>query len=111
MLVRVPPLREHREDITFLAELFLQPHIAANHLEPRRFTRQALRALEQYDWPGNVRELSHVIERAVTLSTGEWIDADEFGLEEVPPLAPPPTAPGTVPAQPLRDLPPDVHFN
>ena len=81
MLVRVPPLRERRDDIAFLAELFLQRHIAANHLEPRRFTRQALRALEQYDWPGNVRELSHVIERAVTLSTGEWIDVEDIGLE------------------------------
>src|SRR2546426_11284836 len=87
MLVRVPPLRERREDITFLAELFLQRHVAASHLEPRRFTRQALRALEQYDWPGNVRELSHVLERAVTLSTGEWIDVEDLGLEAESPLS------------------------
>ena len=73
----------HREDIPFLAETFVQRHVAAHALGPRRFTAKALRALEQYDWPGNVRQLSHVIERAVTLSTGEWIDADEFGLEEV----------------------------
>jgi len=81
MVVRVPPLREHREDITFLAELFLQRQVAANHLASRRFTRQALRALEQYDWPGNVRELSHVIERAVTLGTEERIDVEDLGLE------------------------------
>lgn len=81
MPVRVPPLRERRDDIPFLAETFLQRHIAANHLEPRRFTRQALRALEHYDWPGNVRELSHVIERAVTLSSGEGIDVEDLGLE------------------------------
>ena len=62
MPVQVPPLREHREDIPLLAETFLQRHVADNTLEPRRFTREALRALEQYDWPGNVRQLSHVIE-------------------------------------------------
>ncbi|MGE3540419.1 MAG: sigma-54-dependent transcriptional regulator [Candidatus Tectimicrobiota bacterium] len=81
MLVRVPPLRERREDIPFLAETFLQRQVAANRLTPRRFTRQALRALEQHDWPGNVRELSHVIERAVTLSDNEWIDSEDLGLE------------------------------
>lgn len=86
MLVRVPPLREHREDITFLAETFLQRYLTANHLTPRRFTHQALRALEQYSWPGNVRALSHVIERAVTLSTGEWIDVEDLGLEAESPL-------------------------
>jgi DNA-binding NtrC family response regulator len=84
MLVQVPPLREHREDIAFLAETFLQRHTANNRLEPRRFTRAALSRLEQYDWPGNVRELSHVIERAVTLSEGEWIDVDDLGLGEEP---------------------------
>lgn len=81
MLVRVPPLRERREDIPFLAEMFLQRQVTANHLPPRRFTRQALQALEQHDWPGNVRELSHVVERAVTLSNGEWIDSEELGLD------------------------------
>lgn len=87
MLVRVPPLRERPEDIPFLAETFLQRHTAANHGLARRFTRQALRALEQYDWPGNVRELSHVVERAVTLSNGEWIDSEDLGLD-VETLAP-----------------------
>src|SRR5215510_4503426 len=84
MPVHVPPLREHREDIPLLAETFVQRHAAANKLEPRRFTREALRCLEQYDWPGNVRQLSHVIERAVTLSNGEWIDVADLGLEELP---------------------------
>ena len=52
MPVQVPPLREHQEDIAFLAETFLQRHAADNKLESRRFTHAALRALEQYDWPG-----------------------------------------------------------
>jgi DNA-binding NtrC family response regulator len=111
MPVQVPPLRAHREDIPFLAETFVQRHVAAHTLGPRRLTPKALHVLEQYDWPGNVRQLSHGIERAVTLSTGEWIDAEEFGLEEVLPLAPPAPAPGTARTQPVLDLPPDAHFN
>ena len=85
MLVQVPPLREHRDDIAFLAETFLQRHATTNHVGARRLTRQALHRLEHYDWPGNVRELSHVIERGVTMSTSEWIDVEDVGLAEEPP--------------------------
>src|SRR5262249_25802116 len=85
MVVQVPPLREHREDIAFLAETFLQRHAATNHVGARRLTPQALRRLEQYDWPGNVRELSHVIERGVTMSTSAWIEVEDIGLAEDPP--------------------------
>jgi DNA-binding NtrC family response regulator len=85
MVVQVPPLHEHRDDIAFLAETFLKRHAATNHVGARRLTPHALRRLEQYDWPGNVRELSHIIERGVTLSTGEWIDVDDLGLAEEPP--------------------------
>jgi DNA-binding NtrC family response regulator len=81
MMVRVPPLREHPDDIAFLAETFLRRHLAEVQRGPCRLTRQALDGLEQYPWPGNVRELSHVIERAVTLSEGEWIDLEDLGLE------------------------------
>jgi DNA-binding NtrC family response regulator len=82
MTVRVPPLREHPEDIAFLAATFLQRHSTEAKRGPRRLTRAALARLEQDAWPGNVRELSHVIERAVTLSDGEWIDAEDLGFEE-----------------------------
>jgi DNA-binding NtrC family response regulator len=82
MTVQVPPLRGHPEDIAFLAETFLQRYTDAARLGPKRFTHEALRRLEQYDWPGNVRELNHVIERAVTLSDGEWIHEADFGLED-----------------------------
>src|SRR5262245_34828132 len=111
MPVHVPPLREHREDIPLLAETFVQRHVTAHKLGPRRFTPKALRALEQYDWPGNVRQLSHVIERAVTLSTGEWMDVEELGLEEFPPLTPHTTKAGRARVQHVLDLPPGDHFN
>jgi DNA-binding NtrC family response regulator len=87
MVVQVPPLREHRDDIAFLAETFLQRHAATNHVGARRLTQQALRRLEQYDWPGNVRELSHVIERGVTMSTSAWIAVEDIGLAAEPPSA------------------------
>jgi DNA-binding NtrC family response regulator len=82
MTVRVPPLREHPDDIAFLAETFLQRHATEAKEAPRRLTHAALARLEHYPWPGNVRELSHVIERAVTLSDGAWIDEEDLGLEE-----------------------------
>ena len=85
MVVQVPPLREHRDDIALLAETFRQRHAAANRLDPQHLTPQALRCLEQYDWPGNVRELSHVIERGVTLSTSTQIDVEDLGLDSASP--------------------------
>jgi DNA-binding NtrC family response regulator len=88
MVVDMPPLRDHREDIAFLAETFLQRHATTAKLGLRRFTREALQQLEQYDWPGNVRQLSHVIERAVTLSDGEWIDVEDLGLADLPQTSP-----------------------
>ncbi|HEY5871314.1 MAG TPA: sigma-54 dependent transcriptional regulator [Candidatus Tectomicrobia bacterium] len=84
MAVQVPPLRAHRDDIPMLAETFLQRYVTDNKLAPRRFTREALRAMEQYDWPGNVRQLSHAIESAVMLSDGECLDPADLGLEEGP---------------------------
>jgi DNA-binding NtrC family response regulator len=106
MAVHIPPLREHREDIALLAETFLQRYATANHLEPRHLTPQALRCLEQYAWPGNVRELSHVIERAVTLSTSARIDVEDLGLD----IAPPSLHPGCA-ATPEVSLPADTLLN
>ncbi len=82
MMVQVPPLREHPEDIPFLAETFLQRYLEESKASPLHFTRESLRCLETYPWPGNVRELSHVIERAVTLCDSESIAVEDFGLEE-----------------------------
>ncbi len=87
MTVRVPPLREHADDIPFLAETFLQRYVAEAKLGPRRFTHEALSHMEHYPWPGNVRELAHVIERAVTLSDGELLDVEDLGLDDERPLA------------------------
>jgi DNA-binding NtrC family response regulator len=111
MPVRVPPLRDHAEDIAFLAETFLQRHVATNQLGMRRFTRAALRCLEQYTWPGNVRQLSHVIERAVTFSEGEWLDVADMALAEPPRPAPHTIAPEASPGNHAAGIAPAAQFN
>ena len=67
----MPPLREHREDIPLLAGSFLK-EMSKEHGKPfRRFSHDALEALEGYSWPGNIRELRAAVEHAVVLGTGE----------------------------------------
>jgi PAS domain S-box-containing protein len=69
--IRIPPLRERREDIPALAEHFLT-RFAAESSEPRRrISPEFLEILSAYHWPGNVRELQNVLEHGVALSRGE----------------------------------------
>ena len=75
--VRVPTLRERREDIIELARHFLDCHRGARFL---RLSRDAVHALTEYDWPGNVRELERLIERSVALAQSDVIE-----LEDLPP--------------------------
>ena len=87
--VKLPPLRERREDIALLATHFVGTTAAYG---VKRLSPRVLAALEAYDWPGNVRELLHAIERAVILSKDE-----EIQLEDLPPEvlgAPAAAAPG-----------------
>jgi DNA-binding NtrC family response regulator len=77
--IRLPPLRERREDIARLAALFLGRH-AHRAGAPGRFTPAAMEALLAHGWPGNVRELQHVVERAVLLARGDEIDEPDLAL-------------------------------
>jgi two-component system, NtrC family, response regulator HydG len=72
--VRIPSLRERREDVMLLAETFVRRFAAKNQRSIKGFTDAARSTLENYAFPGNVRELEHVIERAVVLCRGELID-------------------------------------
>ena len=67
--IRVPPLRERREDISLLAEHFLERHRRAGST-CEGFAPDAMSTLEAHSWPGNVRELENVVERCCTLATG-----------------------------------------
>lgn len=72
--IRLPPLRDRREDIPLLAEHFLARVAEEEKASPKRLSPDALRVLMNYSWPGNVRELRHALERAALLSEGELID-------------------------------------
>src|SRR5690242_10100445 len=74
--LRLPPLRERREDIPLLLDHFLRRFSQENNRPIGRFTTPTLKLLMDYSWPGNVRELENVVERAVVLSTREEIDVD-----------------------------------
>jgi DNA-binding NtrC family response regulator len=78
--IRVPPLRERREDIPSLARHFLASHAARYRKDVRGFEPPALQALLDHSWPGNVRELDHAIERAVLMAQGESIRAGDLAL-------------------------------
>jgi two-component system response regulator HydG len=111
IMVRVPSLREHPEDIPFLAETFLQRYTAEMKVGLRRLSRESLTRLETYAWPGNVRELSHVIERAVTLSDGEWLQEADLGLEFEPQMPLQSAAFGESPTRAILGEAPHVNLN
>jgi len=74
--LRLPPLRDRREDIPMLLAHFLDRFCLENKKLLRQFTPASMKLLMDYDWPGNVRELENVVERAVVLSTQERVDVD-----------------------------------
>jgi DNA-binding NtrC family response regulator len=76
--LKLPPLRERREDIPLLVEAFLKKCGDARRKEIKGVSESALAMLMDYAWPGNVRELENVIERAVTLSRGERIVSEDL---------------------------------
>ena len=87
--IRIPPLRERREDIPVLAEHFVRKHAQRSGRPPLRLLDTAVAVLQRYDWPGNVRELENIIERAVVLSRDTVLGADAVsGLRVAAPAAP-----------------------
>lgn len=74
--IRVPPLRERREDVRTLAEDFLG-QLVRRYGEPRGFEAGAFSVLEAYDWPGNVRELQNVVEHLYVMADGPVIMRDQ----------------------------------
>jgi DNA-binding NtrC family response regulator len=79
--ISLPPLRDRREDIHLLAEVFLARVRGEAGRGPSRIAPEALVALERHGWPGNVRELENAIERAVALADGEAIAVSDLPEE------------------------------
>ncbi len=79
--IRLPPLRERREDIPLLARHFLMRHAGRYRKALAGFEPEAERALLSHSWPGNVREIDHVVERAVLMATGGEVRVADLGLQ------------------------------
>jgi Nif-specific regulatory protein len=77
--IRVPPLREHAEDIPALVDHFLG-RLAVEYRKPLKLTPAAMKRLREYSWPGNVRQLRSVLETAIAMTAAEAIDADDLPL-------------------------------
>jgi len=79
--IRLPPLRDRREDIPPLAAHFLTHHARRYRKGASSFDAPAMKAMLDHLWPGNVRELDHVVERAVLMSSGPTIGRGDLGLQ------------------------------
>lgn len=75
--LRIPPLRERRQDIPVLAQHFLE-RLSRNSGQERTLSDEALKVMLAYDWPGNVRELENCLERACALSSGPVLHIADF---------------------------------
>ena len=82
--IKLPPLRERREDIMPLAGHYLTHYRGRYQKDITGFDRSAEQALASHTWPGNVRELGHAIERGVLMSGGSAISARDLGLQSAP---------------------------
>ena len=83
--LRVPPLRERREDIPLLADTMLKRLAEGSGLPAARLSLEALDKLKCYRFPGNVRELENMLERAYTLCENDQIQADDLRLADAAP--------------------------
>ncbi|GAB4390732.1 MAG: sigma-54 dependent transcriptional regulator [Thermodesulfovibrionales bacterium] len=80
--IRVPPLRERKEDIPALTYHFLKKYSAETGKEVTHISLEAMKRLTAYGWPGNVRELENIVHRAVILSKGKTLGPSAIALPE-----------------------------
>ena len=79
--LRLPPLSERENDVELIAKHLLERFSESHNKPSMRLTEDALLAIRRNEWQGNIRQLSNVINKAVILSSGEWISAEDLGLE------------------------------
>jgi two-component system, NtrC family, response regulator HydG len=78
--IELPPLRERKEDIPDLADFFMKHYAGKYAKNIKGIAAPALKSLTNHSWPGNVRELQHALEKAVILTNGPELVADDFSL-------------------------------
>ena len=78
--IHLPPLRERTGDIALLVDHFLKIYSKKYKKNVKGISSVAIKTLNQYHWPGNVRELQHAIERAIIMSDGTQLEAEDFLL-------------------------------
>jgi len=83
VVVKLPPLRDRENDSVLLAEAFLKRYATEEGKRKLRLSKDALQGIRQYSWPGNVRELENRVKRAVVMSDGVQVTADDLGLTDV----------------------------
>ncbi|AMV30394.1 Transcriptional regulatory protein ZraR [Gemmata sp. SH-PL17] len=105
--IRVPPLREHPEDIPELAAFFLAK-VSSECRRKFKLTAAAMRKLQAYPWPGNVRQLRAAIESAAVMSEGDTIEADAIPLTGTTELV---AAPAVTSGAAAPDLPPSLDMS
>jgi DNA-binding NtrC family response regulator len=76
--IRVPPLRERKDDLSKLIQHFLQHYAAKHGRKVERVSAPALATLQAYDYPGNARELANIIERAVIVANGKRLEEEDL---------------------------------
>lgn len=76
--IRVPPLRERKQDLSKLIQHYLKQYSAKHARKVERATQPALAILQAYDYPGNARELANIVERAVIVANGKSVDEPEL---------------------------------
>ena len=77
--IKIPPLRERKEDIPLLTNHFLHKFSIANSRSIDNISSEAMKAIINYNWPGNIRELQNIIEQAVVICK-----ENEIGIEDLP---------------------------
>jgi DNA-binding NtrC family response regulator len=84
--LRIPPLRERREDMAALAQFFIDKYARSNGRSARKLSRDALAQVMEHKWPGNVRELENAMHRAVLLANGEEVGAESIRAPDGAPV-------------------------
>jgi DNA-binding NtrC family response regulator len=86
--IRVPPLRERKEDLPLLTDLIFNKYAAERSPQLKGVSREALQAMARYDWPGNVRELINRVRRAMVLAEQRLIMPEDLDLPSAGPICP-----------------------